>query len=230
MNTTISSTPVRRTSVHHQLLELGAVMVESRGWRHPIHFGDAAREAEAVRKTVGVTDSSPSRKWEIKGPEVGASIGSSAGEAPGPGEVIAGDFGWLCRISHKHALLVSELEGPSILSQIQERCGGENCSHLLDRQDGLTHLRLSGPRAASVVSKLGAFDLRESVFPDLRCTSGPMAGIQTLLVRLDQYGLPGYEILFSSEYGAYLWEAIMEAGHEFLMRPYGHAAARLLED
>ena len=230
MNATISWSPIRRTSVHHQLLELGAVMAESEGWHLPLHFGDAAQESETVRSAVGLTDSSASRKWEIKGADLGAFIGSPSGGVPDPGQVVSVDFGWLCRISYKHALLVSDQDNPTILSHIKQQCGAENCFHLLDRTDGLTNLRLSGPRAASVLSKLGAFDLRESGFPDLRCICGPMAGIQAFLVRRDQYGLPGYEVLFSSEYGSYLWDAIMEAGKEFQMRPYGRDAMRLLED
>ncbi len=204
-------------------------MAESEGWQLPLHFGDAAQESEAVRSAVGLTDSSATRKWEIKGADLGSFIGSSS-DYPAPGQVVVADFGWLCRISYKHALLVSDQDSPTLLSQIEQQCSAENCLHLLDRTDGLTNLWLSGPRAASVLSKLGAFDLRESGFPDLRCICGPMAGIQTFLVRRDQHGLPGYEVLFASEYGSYLWDAIMEAGKEFQIRPYGRDAIRLLED
>ncbi len=228
MNATISWSPIRRTSVYHQLLELGAVMADSEEWQLPLHFGDAVQEVETVRSAVGLSDSSASRKWEIKGACLGAFVGSGA--VPDPGQVVSADFGWLCRISYKHALLVSGQDDPTLLSQIKQHCGPENCLHLLVRTDGLTNLRLSGPRAASVLSKLGAFDLRESSFPDLRCLCGPMAGIQAFLVRRDQHGLPGYEALFASEYGSYLWSAIMEAGKEFQIRPYGRDAIRLLED
>ena len=229
MNATISWSPIRRTSVYHELLELGAVMVESEGWHLPLHFGDAEQESETVRSSVGLTDFSANRKWEIKGADLGSSTDPSAVDVPVPGQVVATDSGWLCRISYKHALLVSSEDNPIILSHIKNQCSGENCSHLLDRTDGLTNLRLSGPRSASVLCKLGAFDLRESTFPDLRCKCGPMAGIQAFLVRRDQYGLPGYEVLFSSEYGSYLWDAIKEAGREFQMRPYGRGAIGLLE-
>ena len=199
------------------------------GWRVPVHFGDAGEEAEAVRTTVGLMDSSSSRKWEIKGVDIAVSMSSSKEAAPRPGHLLGLDPGWLCRISYKHALLVSEQEEPSILAQIQAEFADEGCSHLLDRTDGLAQLRLSGPRSASVVSKLGAFDLREAAFPDCRCASGPLAGIQALLARRDQYGLPGYEVFISSEYGAYLWDAIVDGGKEFEMRPYGLEAKRLLE-
>lgn len=230
MNATISWSPIRRTSVYHKLLELGAVMEESEGCYLPLHFGDAEQESEAVRSSVGLTDASASRKWEIKGADVGSSIGLSLVHVPVPGQVVSGDFGWLCRISYKHAMLVSGQDEPTILSHIEGQYGGESCAHLLDRTDGLANLRLSGPGATSVLSKLGAFDLRESAFPDLRCLCGPMAGIQAFLVRRDQHGLPGYEILFSCEYGSYLLDAIVEAGKEFQMRPYGRDAIKLLED
>lgn len=230
MNATISWNPIRRTSVYHELLELGAVMADSEGWRLPLHFGDAEQESETVRSSVGLTDVSANRKWEIKGVDLESSIRSSSVDAPLPGHVVSTDFGWLCRISHKHALLVSGQDDPTILSHIKNQCSDESCTHLLDRTDGLINLRLSGPRASPLLSKLGAFDLRESAFPDLRCLCGPMAGIQTFLVRRDQYELPGYEVLFSSEYGSYLLDAIAEAGKEFQIRPYGRDATKLLED
>ena len=222
--------PVKQSPVHHQLTKCGAVLSEVSGWLLPEHFGDTQEEALAVGSSVGLADLSSVPKWEIKGSDVSRFVMSVFGvETLDPGYASRVSLGTLSRVSRHHALLVMDQAEAHAPGQIGDESSFTGCVHITDRTSGLGNLVLCGPRAADVLGKVSSLDLRELVFPHLRCASGPVAAIQTLVVRRDRKTIPAYEILFSREYGEYLWLAISAAGEEFHLRPFGLAAARMLE-
>ena len=49
-----------------------------------------------------------------------------------------------------------------------------------------------------------------------------------MLLRIGFVGEPGWEVYVAAEYGEYLWEAIMDAGSEFGIAPFGLEAQRIL--
>jgi len=57
---------------------------------------------------------------------------------------------------------------------------------------------------------------------------GKVAGIPALLLRIGFVGETGWEIHFSAEYGEYLWDALLEAGADTQLRPFGVETQRLL--
>jgi sarcosine oxidase subunit alpha len=57
---------------------------------------------------------------------------------------------------------------------------------------------------------------------------GQVAGIPARLMRIGFVGETGYEIHVPSEYGAHLWNTLMQAGAEFGIAPFGLEAQRVL--
>jgi len=55
-----------------------------------------------------------------------------------------------------------------------------------------------------------------------------VAGIPTLLLRIGFVGELGYEMHFPADYGEAMWDALMEAGAEFGIQPFGVEAQRIL--
>ncbi len=222
--------PTKQSPVYHKLIEAGAALVEVSGWLLAERFGDAGQEALAARSNVGLFDHSSVPKWEIKGADVAEFLSSVLGtNIPEPGGAALTSSGYVGRVSRHHALFILDQQEGTLAARINEKSSHTGCVHVMDRTCGFGCFLLCGPSARSVLRKLTAVDLRETSFPDLSCACGPMAAIRVLIVRKDRAALPGYEIFFSREYGEYLWDAMMEAGSEFQMRPFGLAAARLLE-
>ncbi len=222
--------PTKQSPVHHKLVESGAVLAQVSGWLLAEHFGNAQEELLAVRSSVGLADLSWVSKWEIQGTEVRRFLTSILGEKiPEPGRAALVSSGYACRGSRNHALFVSDQETAPFTARPSAWGSNAGCLHATDRTNGFGSFVLCGPRARAVLSKLTSLDLRERFFTDLSCAWGPMAAIRVLLVRKDRSGVPGYEIFFSREYGEYLWDAVKEAGMEFHLRPFGLAAARILE-
>ncbi len=221
--------PVKYSPVHHLLVNGGAVLTEVAGWLDAAHFGNAEEEARAVRSGVGISDLSSAPKSEIKGAYLSEFLAAFFGETPEPGGAIRASSGTLCRVSRHHVLLIMDQAEALPPPQLAEDNSVAGCIHVTDRTSGLGNFLLCGPFARDVLRKVTSLDLREARFPDLSCACGPMAAIQVLVFRRDRGGLPAYEVLFSREYGEYLWAVLIEAGDEFHLRPLGFVAAQILE-
>ncbi|MGH9351998.1 MAG: aminomethyltransferase family protein, partial [Terriglobia bacterium] len=65
-------------------------------------------------------------------------------------------------------------------------------------------------------------------FSYMSCRRAEVAGVEALLMRIGFVGETGWEIHFPAESGAHLWRALLDAGREFDIRPFGVEAQRLL--
>lgn len=220
---------VKQSPAHHRLQASGATFVETSGWLSAAHFGDPSREAEAVRASAGLCDLNTRSKWRAEGtalvPFLTGLLGS---QPPEPGRVAPYQDSLVCRLGPDEAMFLFDAEGSSLIDKLREQGKTSGCLHTLDRTSGFGLFLLSGPKARSVLQKLTPVDMRDRVFPNLSCTWGLTAAAPALLVRRDFSGLLSFEILVSREYGDYLWDAVIEAGREFQVNPFGHEAARLL--
>jgi len=221
--------PVKRSPLHASLTRAGASLREVSGWLVAENFGDARTEVSAVRLGVGLCDRSAAPKFELTAKDLDAAWGAVlGGDTPAAGRATAARWGVACRMSAQQAFLVLDEPGGSLPDEAAKDASPASCRHLVERTDGYGGLLLCGRSAPGVVRKLCALDVREEQFPDLSCAAAPLAGVWAVLVRRDRATLAGYEIFFSREYGDYLWNAVLEAGAEFDIRPFGLAAARLV--
>jgi sarcosine oxidase subunit alpha len=71
-------------------------------------------------------------------------------------------------------------------------------------------------------------DLSAEGFPHLAYREGSVAGIPARLLRVGFVGELGYEIHVPASYGEALWDAVIEAGKEHDIKPFGVETQRLL--
>ena len=93
---------------------------------------------------------------------------------------------------------------------------------------GLAAVNLAGPRAREVLTKLTSCDLSSKAFPYMSCRQAAVGGVEALLMRIGFVGETGWEIHFPAECGAQLWRALLAAGIQFDIKPFGVEAQRLL--
>jgi glycine cleavage system aminomethyltransferase T len=87
---------------------------------------------------------------------------------------------------------------------------------------------LAGPYAKAVLSKLSPLNTQEEAFPNLTCAQASVAHSHAVLLREDIGPLPAVHLLIGREYAESAWDAILHAGHEFHIAPFGlEALARL---
>lgn len=107
----------------------------------------------------------------------------------------------------------------------------------LDTPSGATDLTsvyadlfLAGPRSKAVLSKLTSLNVSDATLPNLSCAQASLAHVHTIVLREDIGSIPGFHLLVGREYGESVWEAIVHAGHEFHLRPFGLGALGLLRN
>jgi sarcosine oxidase subunit alpha len=62
----------------------------------------------------------------------------------------------------------------------------------------------------------------------MACRNAEVASVPALLMRIGFVGETGWEIHYAAESGEHLWNALMDAGRAFGIRPFGVEAQRLL--
>lgn len=92
------------------------------------------------------------------------------------------------------------------------------------------NLLLAGPESRSVLGKLTSLNVGDSNFPNLKCAQANLAHAHAIVLREDIRSIPGFHILTSREYAESVWDAMVHAGHEFHLLPFGLGALQRLSD
>jgi sarcosine oxidase subunit alpha len=235
--------PVRLTPMHHSHLQLGAKMMNTGEWKRPEHYGDPGAEVRAVRRAVGIIDVSTLGKIDVRGPEAVEFLeriytGKFAGLKPGrlryglmcTEEGIILDDGVVALLAEDHFYLTTTSGGAgSVYEWLTWWATAWNSEvHITDQTASYAAINLAGPSARELLSKLTDIDVSNEAFPYMHMRHGGVAGIPARLMRIGFVGETGYEIHIPAEYGAHLWDTLMEAGGEFGIAPFGVEAQRVL--
>jgi glycine cleavage system aminomethyltransferase T len=70
--------------------------------------------------------------------------------------------------------------------------------------------------------------LNVTTLGNLACGQASVAHVHGKVLRDDIGDIPAFHILVSREYGESVWDAILHAGHEFHMTPFGLKALEFL--
>ena len=242
--------PVKRTPMHHKHDELGCVWMDMGEWQRPLYYGAAhakqqAVEAEywAVRKRVGVIDLSTLGKLEVRGKDapklldkvytnrlsdlrVGASRYSVICDDAG----IILDDGTISRLAADRFFITTTTGNIEFVQQWLEwwLVATDWRVHIANVTGGLAAVNVAGPLARDTLAKLTARNLGRRAFRYMRCRRAEVAGVPSIMLRIGFVGETGWELHFPAEYGEYLWDAILDAGKEFDIRPFGVETQRVL--
>jgi sarcosine oxidase subunit alpha len=246
--------PVRKTAIHEWHEEAGARFENVGQWKRPWFYprcGESMveaveRECLSVRKSVGVLDASTLGKIDIKGPnaidilervytnswrklQVGqCRYGLMLGE---DGMVI--DDGVTARLGEDHYLMHTTSSGAGhVMNWIELWLQTEWPSlkvYLTSVTDQWATVQINGPNSRNLLSKICKdVDLANVAFPYMAVRIGTVAGLPARIFRVSFVGELSYEINVNADYGLHLWEAVMEAGEEYGITPFGTEAMHLL--
>jgi sarcosine oxidase subunit alpha len=235
--------PVRCTPLHHWHRAAGARWMDAGQWKRPEHYGDPAAEVRAVRSGVGLIDVSTLGKIEVLGPDAATllervylngwadlAVGRARYGVMCTEEGIVFDDGVGARLGPEHFYLTATTGNAEAAFQWLEmwRATWRLDATVLNRTSACAAVNLAGPRARDVLAGLTSLDLSAAAFPYLAVRQGDVAGVPCRLLRIGFVGELGYEIHCASGYGWHLWEALMEAGAGFGLKPFGVEAQRVL--
>ncbi len=238
-----SHMPVKRTPMDHRHRELDAVMVDSGGWQRPLHYGSPQAECAAVRERVGIIDVSTLGKLDVIGSDAGALLDRlythRFSDLP-VGRIRYGmmcsdngtilDDGTVTRAAADRYFVTTTSGNADVVEEWFNwwNAGSGWCAHVTNLTSAAAAINIAGPRARETLSKLTDVDLSPREFRYMRSALGRVAGVPCLFLRIGFVGEAGWELHFSAEYGEHVWSAVMEAGREFGVAPFGLEAQRIL--
>ena len=95
---------------------------------------------------------------------------------------------------------------------------------VVNRSSRLHGIALAGPQSRELLAPLVRDDFSSAAFPFMSVRRTEVAGVAATVARVSFTGELGYEIYCEGEYQRALYEALMDAGEDFALRPFGGRA------
>ena len=235
--------PVKRTPMHQRHVELGAHMVDLGPWKRPYSYGSPQEECLAVRQRVGIIDVSTLGKLDVRGPDAPAlldKVYTHSFSSLRPGRVRYGvlcgdngtimDDGTVARLADDRYFVTTTTGNVDLIEEWLKwwMAGTDMVAHVSNVTSGYAAINVAGPKAREALSRITDIDLTTERFRYMRCREGEVAGVPSMLLRIGFVGETGWEVHFPAEFGEHMWDALMEAGREFGIAPFGLEAQRIL--
>lgn len=213
----------------------GAKMVEFAGFEMPVEYSGIKDEHLAVRQAAGIFDVSHMGEFWLKGPHALELVKKISSNDPGilnPGQAqytcmpngrggIVDDLLVYCFDHEKYLLVVnaSNIEKDWNWIAAQNEFGAE----MVNASDDLSLLAVQGPKATDILQKLTGISL--DGIRSFHFVTGEMAGIHDVIISATGYtGAGGFELYLANSYAEKMWNAIIEAGREYGIKPAGLGA------
>ncbi len=238
-----SHMPLKRTPMDRKHRELGAPIVELGVWQRPHNYGDPQEECRAVRERVGIIDVSTLGKLDVKGKDADALLDRVYTHRFSDLRVGRIRYGLLCsdngtimddgtvtRLAEDHYFITTTTGNVDVMEEWLKwwSAGSGMCAHVVNVTAGYGAVNVAGPQARATLSKLTDHDLSGPSARYMRSSRVTVAGVPCILLRIGFVGETGWELHFPAEYGEYMWDALMDAGQEFGIAPFGLEAQRIL--
>ena len=228
---------------HSRHLAMKARVISLGDWLRPEVYTTPAEECRAVHERVGLIDVSTLGCLDVRGPDVAKlldrvyingwsnlKVGRTRYGVMCDDAGIIFDDGTCARLGEDRYYLTATTSGADTVFQWLQFWLAESpwdvC--VTNVTSGYGAVNLAGPRARDVLDRVTSINLDSAVFPYLGCAEGEVAGVPSILFRIGFVGELGYEIHFPAEYGDHMWDALMEAGKDFGISPFGVESQRIL--
>lgn len=243
--------PYRQTPMHKRHLDAGAKMMPAGIWQRPAYYGkarerDTCMQAEAlhVRNKVGIIDVSTLGGLDVRGPDAAEllnrmytfaflkqPIGRSRYALMTNEHGVVIDDGVCARFGENHFYVTATTSGVDRIYQQMLKWNAQwrlNVD-IANVTAAISAVNVAGPDSRKVLEKVCQdLDLSPEGFPYLGVRQGTVAGIKARLLRVGFVGELGYEIHVPARHALKLWDALMAAGKDFDIRPFGVETQRLL--
>lgn len=223
----------------------GAKMMLAGLWVRAERYGDPHAEVRAVRERVGLIDVSSLGKIELTGPGVPALLervyvnnwGKLASGRVRYGlmcndEGVVLDDGVTAHLSADTWYMTTTTSGASAIYEWLQwwaQSGWGAGVLLANRSEDFAAFNLAGPHARSVLQKLVPdCALDNAAFPYMHVRTATLSGVPCRILRIGFTGELSYEVHCPSGSALAVWEALMAAGSEFGIAPFGVEAQRIL--
>ncbi|MEJ5216770.1 sarcosine oxidase subunit alpha family protein [Cognatishimia sp. D5M38] len=245
--------PIRRTPIHDWHEEQNAFFEPVGQWRRPYCFPKAGeshadavkREINQTRNSLGMLDASTLGKLVVKGPDAGKFLDMLYTNMMSTLKVGKCRYGLMC---NENGFLIDD----GVVARIDEETflchtttGGAERIHgwmedwlqcewwdwnvyVANVTEQLAQIAVVGPNARKVLEKLGGMDVSAEALPFMEWRDGKIGDFDARAYRISFSGELSYEIAVPASQGRAFWDALLAAGEEFGVMPYGTEALHVM--
>ncbi len=198
-------------------------------------FDTIGAECRAVREAVGITEIHNFGKYEVTGPEAESWLNwIMAGRMPKVGKValtpmlspkgrIIGDF-TIGRLEPERFQLVASYGAQAYHMRWFERHLPERGVEIRNMSLRRLGFQIAGPKARELLSRVTTADISNEAFPFLSVRRMEVGLASAIVQRVTYTGDLGYEVYVPARFQVALYEALMEAGRDLGLTPFGMRA------
>jgi sarcosine oxidase, subunit alpha len=246
--------PIRKTCIHPWHDAHGAQFEDVGNWKRPWYYPQngedlhaaIARECIAVRNSVGILDASTLGKIDIQGPDAATLLNWMYTNPWSKLEVgkcryglmldengMVFDDGVTVRLGEQHYMMTTTTGGAARVLNWMERWLQTEWPHLNVHLSSVTDhwatFAVVGPNSRKVLQKVCKdIDFANAAFPFMTYRLGTVSGVPSRVMRISFSGELAYEVNVPANFGRGVWEALMSAGREFDITPYGTETMHVL--
>jgi sarcosine oxidase subunit alpha len=233
----------RRTALHGRHVEAGARMDRSGVWMRPGTYGDVAAEIQAVRERVSLMDVSTLGKFLVAGRDARRLLNWAfpldvGAVDPGRSRYVVAldeagyvmDDGLLTAL-HDGSYYLNATSGGADRMEANLRNWIDRLGlhvHLVNQTAQLGAINVAGPHARALLEKLSDDDLRRSAIPYPGHAEITVAGVPCRAIAVGFVGELSFELHHPRGRSAELWDALLDAGRAWDIRPHGLDALDVL--
>ncbi|WP_319544868.1 sarcosine oxidase subunit alpha family protein [Ruegeria conchae] len=245
--------PIRQTPMHNWHEKNGADWEPVGHWRRTYAYvrpGESVhdavdREVRNTRENLGLLDASTLGKLIVKGPDAGKFLDMMYTNMMSTLKVGKCRYGLMCS---ENGFLIDD----GVVARIDEdtwlchtTTGGAERIHghmeewlqtewwdwkvyVANVTEQYAQVAVVGPNARKVLEKLGGMDLSKEALPFMEWRDGKIGAFDARAYRISFSGELSYEIAVPASQGQAFWDALMDAGKEFGVMPYGTECLHIL--
>ncbi len=230
---------LKKLQLHSKHVELGAKMASFAGFEMPLRYSSEIEEHKAVRSGVGIFDVSHMGEFLVVGEnalDLVQTLTTNDASKLKPGKAqyscltnerggIIDDLIVYQLAENKYMLVVNagniEKDWKWINERKSERVNITNLS------SGISLLAVQGSKSIEVLQNLTEIDLKS--IPFYHFVEGTFAGKEDVIISATGYtGSGGFELYIKNGDAEDLWDAIMDAGRRYEIKPCGLASRNTL--
>ncbi|WOI29289.1 sarcosine oxidase subunit alpha family protein [Sulfitobacter dubius] len=245
--------PIRRTPLHDWHESNGAIWEPVGQWRRPyayVQSGESThdavmREVTNTRQNLGLLDASTLGKLIVRGPDAARFLDmlyTNMMSTLKPGKCRYGlmcnengfliDDGVVARLDEQTFLCHTTTGGAdSIHAHMEEWLQTEWWDwkvHVVNATEHYAQVAVVGPNARKCLEKLGGMDLSREALGFMEWTEGELGGFEVRVFRISFSDELSYEIAVEAGQGQAFWDALLIAGHDLGLMPYGTECLHIL--
>jgi len=223
----------KKTALYDKHAQLGAKIVEFAGYMMPIQYSSITEEHMAVRSDAGLFDVTHMGEFKVTGPDALNFINFLTINDCSKLQIGQVQYSAMCypdggivddllvyRFPTHFMLVVNAANLQKDFQHIQHYVRAN--VNLQDQSDDTALLALQGPKAPEILQKLTDTKLDEIKY--YWFAQGKAAGFPAIISRTGYTGEIGYELYLAPADAPKVWDALMETGKPYGLKPVGLGA------